>query len=91
MRQFMLLGLPFALPLALYLLWFVRASRIAQAAGQVAPKLGDVPWPWLIAIAVLLLAGALGAYMTMDGAAPGGHYEPARVIDGLIVPGRVTR
>jgi len=87
----MLLGLPFALPLALYLLWFMRASRAAQVAGHVAPKLGDVPWPWLVVIAILLLAGTLGAYLTMGGAAPGGHYEPAHVIDGQIVPGRITR
>jgi hypothetical protein len=87
----MLFGLPFVLPLALYLLWFARASRAALAAGHVAPKLGDVPWPWLVVIALLLLAGAVGAYMTMGGATRGGHYEPPRVIDGLIQQGRITR
>jgi hypothetical protein len=87
----MLFGLPFLLPLALYLVWFVRARSGAQAAGLVAPKLGDVPWPWLAVIAILLLAGGLGAFVTMGGDARGGHYEPAHVLDGLLVPGRITR
>jgi hypothetical protein len=89
-RQFLLFGLPLLLPLALYLAWFVRASRAAQAAGQISPKLGDVPWTWLVAIAVLLLGGAISAYLTMGGSAAGGHYEPPRLIDGKIVPGRIV-
>ncbi|MEJ0067537.1 MAG: hypothetical protein WDO24_00900 [Pseudomonadota bacterium] len=91
MRQLMLFGLPFLVPLALYVVWYARATRAAQAAGHAAPKLGDVPWPWLVGIAMLLLLGALGAYTTMGGGAPGGHYEPSRLIDGQIQPGRITR
>ncbi len=91
MRQVLLFGLPFVLPLALYLAWFVRASRTAQAAGHDTPKLGDVPWPWLIVIGVCLLFGAGAAYTLMGGAEPGGHYEPPRLIDGQVVPGRITR
>jgi hypothetical protein len=90
-RQFLLFGLPLLVPLALYVVWFMRASRAAQAAGHATPKLGDVPWPWLVGIALLLLVGTLGAYVTMGGSAPGGHYEPSRLIDGQIVPGRITR
>lgn len=91
MRQVLLIGMPFGLPLALYLFWFMRASRAATAAGQDAPKLGDVPWPWLVAIGVLLIFGALGAYLSVGGDdTPGGHYEPAKLIDGRVVPGHTT-
>lgn len=90
MRQLLLFGAPLLLPLALYLVWFARASRAAQAAGQASPRLGDVPWPWLLGIAVLVLAGAVTAYTTMGGTAAGGHYEPAHVVDGKIVPGRIV-
>jgi hypothetical protein len=87
----LLFGTPLVLPLALYLFWFTRASRAAAAAGHDLPKLGDVPWPWLVVMGFCLIAGAIGAYLTMGGAEPGGHYEPPRVIDGQIVPGRITR
>ena len=91
MRQVLLFGTPLVAPLALYLLWFVRATKAAQAAGVEPPRLGDVPWPWLVVIAILLIAGTLGAYLTMGGEGPGGHYEPPRLIDGKIVPGHITR
>jgi hypothetical protein len=90
-RQVLLFGMPFVLPLALYLFWYARATRAAQAAGHAAPKLGDVPWPWLVAIGVFLIMGAISAFVTMSGEQPGGHYVPSQLIDGHIVPGRITR
>ena len=91
MRQFLLIGVPVLLPLALYLAWFARATRAAQAAGLEAPKLGDVPWPWLVAIGVLLIVSAGTAFVVMGGSGGGGQYEPPRIIDGRIVPGHITR
>ncbi len=91
MRQVLLFGMPIVAPLALYLLWFVRATRAAQAAGLAVPKLGDVPLPWLVAIGVLLIGGAAAAFSTMGGSASGGHYEPSHLIDGQVVPGHITR
>ena len=91
MRQLLLFGMPFALPLVLYLVWFARATRAAAAAGHATPRLGDVPWPWLLAIALLLIVGTLGAFVMMGGETPGGHYEPPHLQDGQIVPGRITR
>jgi hypothetical protein len=90
-RQVLLFGTPFVLPIALYLVWYTRASRAAQAAGHDTPKLGDVPWPWLVAIAVLLVVGVFGAFTMMSGDQSGGHYEPPHLQDGQIVPGRITR
>ena len=90
MRQFLLFGVPLLLPLAVYLVWFMRASRAAQAAGLASPKLGDVPWPWLLGIAALMLVSAIAAYTTMGGTTAGGHYEPAHMVDGKIVPGKIV-
>jgi hypothetical protein len=91
-RQFLVVGVPVLLPLALYLVWFARASRAAQAAGLAAPKLGDVPWPWLVAIGVLLIISAGTAFVMFGGnEGPDGQYEPAHIIDGRVVPGRITR
>ena len=91
MRQFLIIGVPVLLPLALYLAWFTRATRAAQAAGLEAPKLGDVPWPWLVAIGVLLVISAGTAYVMMGGGGRDGQYEPPHIIDGRIVPGHITR
>lgn len=88
MRQLLLIGAPIVLPLALYLVWFARATRAAQAAGTDAPKLGDVTWPWLAAIGVLLIISAGGAFVMMGGTTGDGPYEPPRLIDGQVVPGR---
>ena len=84
-------GGPLVAPLALYLFWFLRATKAAQVAGLEPPKLGDVPWPWLVVIAILLIVGALSAYLTMSGEGPGGHYEPPHLIDGKVVPGHISR
>ncbi len=92
MRQFLVVGVPVLLPLALYLVWFARATRAAQAGGLDAPKLGDVPWPWLVAIGVLLIVSAGTAYVVFGGnGGPDGQYEPPHIIDGRIVPGHITR
>jgi len=92
MRQVLLIGAPIALPLALYLLWFARATRAAQAAGTAPPRLGDVPWPWLVAIGVLLIASVVTSFALMGGDdGTGGTYEPSRIIDGQVVPGHINR
>lgn len=90
MRQILLVGGPLILPLGLYLLWYRRAMRAAEASGTELPRLGDVPWPWLVAIALMLLVSALGAASLMDRAAPGGRYEPPHLVDGKVVPGHVV-
>ncbi|MBI3516189.1 MAG: hypothetical protein HY060_19320 [Proteobacteria bacterium] len=91
MRQLLLFGMPLVAPIALYLLWFVHATRVAQAAGHEPPRLGDVPWPWLVVIAVLLIVGSVSSYVMMGGEAPGGHYEAPHLLDGKIVPGHISR
>jgi hypothetical protein len=87
----LLIGAPIALPLALYLVWFARATRAAQVAGADAPRLGDVPWPWLLAIGLLMIASIVTSFTLMGGEQRGGTYEPAHIQDGQVVPGHIAR
>jgi hypothetical protein len=87
-RAFLTVVLPLLLPTALYLLWAV-AMRRAEAAG-VGDLLRTVPWVWLSAagvalLAVVLVLAALGFGRSADTA----HYVPPRAVDGRIVPGHV--
>lgn len=90
MRQFLLFGLPVLTPVALYLLWFVHATRRALAAGAPPPRLGDAPWAWVIGAGVALAAMVLGV-LAFQGAGPASpHYQPPQLIDGRVAPGRVA-
>jgi hypothetical protein len=90
MRQFLLFGLPILAPVALYLLWFARAARQASAAGLAPPRLGDAPWAWVIGAGVALAAFVLGL-VSFHGAGPASpNYQPPRLIDGQVAPGRVA-
>ncbi len=87
-RAFLTIVLPLLLPTALYLLW-AFAMRRAEAAGLVEILRG-LPWLWLGAAGIALLAGvlmlvALGFGRSADTA----HYVPPRTVDGKIVPGHV--
>jgi len=90
MRQFLIFGLPILTPVALYLLWFARATRRAVAEGAPPPRLGDAPWAWVIGAGVALAAFVLGV-LAFQGAGPASsHYEPPQLIDGRVAPGRVS-
>jgi hypothetical protein len=84
MRQVLQIVVPLLLPTALYFLYLVLSRR--RAGGGNAPEV--VPWVWLGVAGVVLLAVSLVAFALMGGAPPGSRYEPAKLIDGTIVPGR---
>jgi len=87
-RAFLTIILPLLLPTALYLLWAI-AMRRAEAVG-LSDLLRGLPWLWLGAAGLALLAGVLvlvafGFGRSDDTA----HYVPPRTVDGKIVPGHV--
>ena len=87
-RAFLTVILPLLLPTALYLLW-AFAMRRAEAAG-VGDLLRDLPWVWLAAAGLALLAAVLVlAALGFGGSADTAHYVPPRAVDGRIVPGHV--
>jgi hypothetical protein len=88
MRVFLTIVVPLLLPTLLYFLYLLVVRRRAVGPqGQAAQEL-PLPWVWLSVIGAALAAITFFAVAQLDGAPPGSQYEPARVIDGKIQPGR---
>lgn len=81
MRQFFEILLPLVLPTVIYIayLWTFRPR---QGAG-----FPEIPWIWLGAAGVLLLAVTFLALTLLGGADPTERYLPPKVVDGQVVPG----
>ncbi len=81
--------LPLVLPALVWYLWHrFRPHR----PGELEVKKGwaAAPWPQLSVAGLILLTLTLGSIALLVGGDPGEVYEPARVIDGEVVPGRHT-
>lgn len=85
--------LPFlllALPLLLYVAYALWRQWLAASTGRPVPPpwWETAPWPWLVAIGVLLVATALALWGLMGGVPGGGAYRPPQLSpDGRIEPG----
>lgn len=82
--------LTYVLPLVLpALVWYLWHQFRPQRPGETASKKGwaAAPWPQLSVAGVVLLALTLGSIALLVGGSPGEVYQPARVIDGEVVPG----
>ena len=86
LRVFLTIVLPLLLPTALYLLWVgtFGAGRRGNAVRWTA-----VPWTWLAAAGVVLLAIVLFVVTVHFGAPQTGVYVPPRWEGGRIVPGHM--
>jgi hypothetical protein len=80
--------LPLLLPTALFFLYAWYLERRARAAGT-EPREIDVPWSWLAIAGCLLAVLSLLVNVFYSGTEKGTRYEPPRLEDGKIVPGRV--
>lgn len=77
---------PVLLPLLLYVLWLMQARRKAAKAGEAHPAFFAGPWLWAVTAS---LAMAIGGFIVLGLSAKGdveGHYVPAQMVDGKIVP-----
>lgn len=75
------------LPIALYLIWLIRARRRAAAAGAAPPGIGEAPWGALLLASALLAGVLMGGLALWDGMSPALPYQPPKLIDGRIQPG----
>lgn len=67
----------FLVPFALYLLWtMVRGKR------------SDMPFYWLVGSGVALVLVAMVTLAQFETGSETGQYEPARIENGVVVPGR---
>jgi len=80
--------LPLLLPTALFFAYAWYESRRAEAAGA-EPRVIDVPWSWLGIAGVALVMISLAINFIYGHTEQGSRYEPARLEDGKLVPGRV--
>jgi Family of unknown function (DUF6111) len=87
MRIFLTIVLPFLLPTILYVLWLVAMRRIELAG---AASWRALPWPWLVAAGLMLMAALLYFVSIHVGGSAQGTYVPPQYIDGRIVPGHVV-
>ncbi|MGY9055963.1 MAG: hypothetical protein ACKVGZ_10250 [Alphaproteobacteria bacterium] len=82
MRAALIVLLPVALPIAVYLLW--RYFKPNQAApGWMA----EVPWVSLLIIGIVLAGLTLVTWTLVSGAPPYTEYTSPQFKDGKIVPG----
>jgi Family of unknown function (DUF6111) len=51
--------------------------------------LSDAPIFWLLAAGVALMLASLILFGQWEGGAPGKHYVPPRMKDGVVIPGHV--
>jgi hypothetical protein len=68
------------------MLWLALARRKARKNGDAIPKFFDGPWLWpVLASLILAISGFIYMGITASGLSEG-HYVPAKVVDGRIVP-----
>jgi Family of unknown function (DUF6111) len=80
-RQFFEIVLPLILPTIIYIGYF---SVLRPRRGGSFP---EMPWIWLGAAGLLLLAVTFLALALMGGAEPSAKYLPPKVVNGQIQPG----
>jgi uncharacterized protein DUF6111 len=90
LRVFFTIVIPLALPTALYLLWLrmLQWSRHGTPHGE-GMRWAALPWLWLAATGVVLLAMVLYVVSVHFGTATPGVYVPPRWENGRIVPGHI--
>jgi hypothetical protein len=80
---------PALVPILLYAAWVCYARRKAAKAGEAPPAFFDGPWIWAVTVSLLLcIGGFIMLGLTQEGLGEG-HYVPAKLVGGKIVPGHV--
>jgi hypothetical protein len=84
----MRIALSVVLPLILPTLVYFAYAWIQRRRGiPMAMQAAEVPWSWLVAAGVVLVAASLLAFFLLEQGTGTGTYHPARIIDGRIEPG----
>jgi hypothetical protein len=94
LRVFFTIVMPLVLPTVLYLVW-LRVAHWSQRWSPQGSQQGEtlrsavLPWVWLAAAGVLLLALVLFVVTVHYGTSQPGTYVPPRWENGRIVPGHI--
>lgn len=95
MIKWLLLLIPLFGPSLLWLGWQAWRLKKAQAAGipiedEDGGPLARLPVVWLAPLSGVLFVVMLIAFGVLNRASPDSVYEPSRLIDGEVVPGRLS-
>ena len=92
-RRLITIFLPLIAPFVMYAIWLWWARRRKLAAGEDVDPYGwrELPWVWLGALGVVLVAATLVTTTMVWREKPGGTYESPRFEDGRKVPGSFKR
>jgi hypothetical protein len=82
--------LPLLLPTLLYVLWLATARPAHQAHPAGSAERRPLPWPWLLAIGLGLMALLLYRAESRVSGVPDGVYVPPKYMDGQVVPGHLV-
>jgi hypothetical protein len=84
--------LPLVAPFVIYELWrmLARAKYGGTGTGDADP-VDRLPWTWLAGAGVVLVAITVVSLALFSDWEDGSVYEPARLIDGTVQPGRFVK
>jgi hypothetical protein len=85
-RIFLTIVVPLLIPTALYLLW---VTTVGGPRGGSAVAWASLPWVWLAAAGVILLAAVLLVVSVGFGTSQEGVYVAPRYQNGRIIPGHI--
>jgi hypothetical protein len=90
LRVFFTIVLPLLLPTAVYVAWLMTMQWSAKgSAGGEGVSWAALPWIWLAAAGVVLLALVLVTVEVHFGEPETGTYVPPRYEDGRVVPSHI--
>jgi hypothetical protein len=82
--------LPLLLPTLLYVVWLATARPAHEAHPPGSARRLPLPWPWLLAAGIGLVALLLYRAEGRIEGVPDGVYVPPKYIDGKVVPGHLV-
>lgn len=80
---------PALLPVLVYVLWHWRRRNKARRSGENLPRWQDGPWFWALVVSIVLLIVLLMGIGISSAPNAGTHYQPKRLEDGIVRPGRM--
>lgn len=81
----------FLVPILLYSAYFLVVRQRAHMGGQPKPSWEDGPWYWLVASGLALMILSFAVFGLFGGNGPDSVFQPPRIVDGEIQPGKVTK
>ena len=83
--------LPLLLPTLIFITWVVLTRHWHKGEKSMVERISAGPWFWLAVAGFALMTAGLVYIALSQVEPPGGTYEPPRMENGEVVPGRTVR